>query len=269
MKEHQSYLKAAQGAAREAGRFLERNLNARSKVYFKGAVDLVTDADRRSQEMIFNRLSALFPGHDFLAEEGLSEKHGAEYRWIFDPLDGTTNFAHHFPIFSVSIALELRGEVICGVVYDPTRDEMFWATKGGGAFLNGKKIRVSVMGEQDKSLLATGFPYDIRISRVNNIAHFNNFIVRAQAVRRCGSAALDLCYLGCGRFDGFWELKLKPWDVAAGVLIVREAGGLVTDFKGNEFRAYNSEVLGSNGLIHGQMIETLRLGRAKKLKSKK
>jgi len=146
---------------------------------------------------------------------------------------------------------------------------MFWATKGGGAFLNGKKIRVSATGELDKSLLATGFPYDIRISRVNNIAHFSNFIVRAQAVRRCGSAALDLCYLGCGRFDGFWELKLKPWDVAAGVLIVREAGGLVTDFRGNEFRAYNSEVLGSNGLIHGQMIETLRLGRAKKLKSKK
>jgi len=262
--EQRDFLGAAREAAREAGRFLRQSLDESREIYYKGPLDLVTEADRQSQEMIFARLSASFPEHDFLAEEGLCRNRGSEFRWIFDPLDGTTNFAHRFPIFSVSIALERRGEVVCGVVYDPMREEMFSAAKGLGADLNGEKIKVSATGEIGKSLLATGFPYDIRVSRINNLDHFVNFCLRAQAVRRCGSAALDLCYVACGRFDGFWELKLKPWDVAAGSLIIREAGGRATDFQGKEFVAFESEVLGTNGLIHEEMREVIKLGLSEK-----
>ncbi len=264
MDEQRDFLGAAREAAREAGRFLRQSLDESREIYYKGTLDLVTEADRQSQEMIFARLSASFPEHDFLAEEGLCRNRGSEFRWIFDPLDGTTNFAHRFPIFSVSIALERRGEVVCGVVYDPMREEMFSAAKGLGADLNGEKIKVSATGEMGKSLLATGFPYDIRVSRINNLDHFVNFCLRAQAVRRCGSAALDLCYVACGRFDGFWELKLKPWDVAAGALIIREAGGRATDFQGKEFGAFESEVLGTNGLIHEEMGEVIKLGLSEK-----
>jgi myo-inositol-1(or 4)-monophosphatase len=264
MSDLQTYLSAAREAAREAGRFLRQSLDESQEIYYKGALDLVTEADRRSQEMIFARLSASFPEHDFLAEEGLCRNRGSEFRWIFDPLDGTTNFAHRLPIFSVSIGLERRGEVVCGVVYDPMREEMFSAAKGLGATINGKKIKVSAMGELGKSLLATGFPYDIRVSRINNLDHFANFCLRAQAVRRCGSAALDLCYVACGRFDGFWELKLKPWDVAAGALILREAGGRATDFQGKESGAFEGEVLGTNDLIHEEMREVIRLGLSEK-----
>ena len=264
MDEQRDFLGAAREAAREAGRFLRQSLDESREIYYKGPLDLVTEADRQSQEMIFARLSASFPEHDFLAEEGLCRNRGSEFRWIFDPLDGTTNFAHRFPIFSVSIALERRGEVVCGVVYDPMREEMFSAAKGLGADLNGEKIKVSATGEIGKSLLATGFPYDIRVSRINNLDHFVNFCLRAQAVRRCGSAALDLCYVACGRFDGFWELKLKPWDVAAGSLIIREAGGRATDFQGKEFVAFESEVLGTNGLIHEEMREVIKLGLSEK-----
>jgi len=262
--ELRDFLSAAREAAREAGRFLRQSLDGSREIYYKGTLDLVTEADRQSQEMIFARLSASFSEHDFLAEEGLCRNRGSEFRWIFDPLDGTTNFAHRFPIFSVSIALERRGEVVCGVVYDPMREEMFSAAKGFGADLNGEKIKVSATGEMGKSLLATGFPYDIRVSRINNFDHFVNFCLRAQAVRRCGSAALDLCYVACGRFDGFWELKLKPWDVAAGALITREAGGRATDFQGKKFGAFESEVLATNGLIHEEMREVIRLGLSEK-----
>ncbi len=257
--EIEAYLKVAVEAAREAGLMLKENLNASREIVFKGEVDLVTNFDNRSQEMIFRRLSGHFPGHDFIAEEGLVKKKGDDFRWIFDPLDGTTNYAHGFPFFSVSIALEFKGEIICGVVYDPMRDETFSGIKGEGAFLNGTKIRVSCIDELDKSLLATGFPYDLRVSDVNNIAHFNHFVVRAQAIRRCGSAALDLCYVACGRFDGFWELKLKPWDVAAAALIVQEAGGHLSDFANRAFHIHSHETLGTNGRIHGQMLDVLRL----------
>jgi myo-inositol-1(or 4)-monophosphatase len=211
--------------------------------------------------MIFRRLSAAFPGHLFLAEEGLSSGEKGDFRWIFDPLDGTTNFAHRFPIFSVSIALEYQGRIILGVVYDPMRDEMFQAVAAEGASLNGQRIKVSGTDDLNKSLLATGFPYDIRESPVNNIAHFNHFLTRAQAVRRCGSAAMDLCYVACGRFDGFWELKLKPWDQAAGALIVQEAGGRVSDFDGREFGINSQEALATNGLIHEAMVRVLQLGK--------
>ncbi len=255
------YLQAAVDAAREAGQMLKENLNVSREIHFKGEVDLVTNFDNQSQKEIFDRLSTNFTDHDFIAEEGLEQEKGGDFRWIIDPLDGTTNYAHRFPIFTVSIALEWRGHVICGVVYDPMRDEMFTGIKGEGAFLNGRHIKVSSIIELDKSLVATGFPYDLRESSDNNIAHFNNFLTRVQAIRRCGSAAMDLCYVACGRFDGFWELKLKPWDVAAASLIVEEAGGHLSDFQDGEFSIYSPETLGTNGLIHQQMVDVLKLGR--------
>lgn len=240
---------------------LRDNLGASREITYKGEVDLVTNFDDRSQQMIYEKLYRHFPDHDFIAEEGLDQEKGSAYRWIFDPLDGTTNYAHRFPVFCVSIALELDGQVVCGVVHDPTREETFTGTKGKGAFLNGERIGVSVLDELDKSLLATGFPYDLRESEKNNIDHFTHFVTRAQAIRRCGSAALDLCYVACGRFDGFWELKLKPWDVAAASLILLEAGGHLSDFENKEFSIYSQETLGSNGWIHQQMLDVLRLTR--------
>jgi myo-inositol-1(or 4)-monophosphatase len=255
------YLEAAKEAAWRAGRMLKKNIDASREVSFKGVIDLVTNFDNQSQRMILKRLSAIFPDHGFLAEEGLSETKGSEFQWIIDPLDGTTNYAHRFPVFTVSIALEAKGEVVVGVVYDPMREETFWAAKGEGAFLNGRKIRVSSIDDLNKGLLATGFPYDIRVSETNNIVHFNNFLTRAQALRRCGSAAMDLCYVACGRFDGFWELKLKPWDMAAGALMVHEAGGRVSGFQNEKFSLSRSNILASNGLIHQQMIGVLNLGK--------
>ncbi len=252
------YLQAAQEAALKAGQFLKKNLDHSGEIFYKGVVDLVTNCDTQAQRMIFDHLSKCFPDHDYLAEEGLSQRKGGEFCWIFDPLDGTTNYAHGFPVFTVSIALERKGEVILGVVYDPMRDEMFSAEKGGGAFLDAEKIKVSSVDDLDKSLLATGFPYDLRTSDVNNIAHVNNFLIRVQGIRRCGSAAMDLCYVACGRFDGFWELKLNPWDMAAGALVVKEAGGRISDFEGKEFVLSGSEILASNGLIHQKMVDVLQ-----------
>ena len=262
------YLMASEEAARKAGRLLKENINKSNEIYYKGAVDLVTPFDTKAQRTIFDHLSSFFPDHDYLAEEGLSQNKGAEMRWIIDPLDGTTNYAHHYPVFTISIALERKSDIVLGLVYDPMREEMFSALKGKGAFLNGKKISVSDIDELDKSLLATGFPYDVRISHKNNILHFNNFIIRAQGIRRCGSAAMDLCYVACGRYDGFWELKLKPWDTAAGVLIVREAGGQVSDFRGGEFSISGSEILATNGSIHQQMADILELKEFRPLNKK-
>jgi myo-inositol-1(or 4)-monophosphatase len=263
------YIEVAVQAAREAGQMLRENLDASREIVYKGEVDLVTNFDDRSQKMIFDRLVKDFPDHDYVAEEGLDREKGSAYRWIFDPLDGTTNYAHRFPFFSVSIALEFNGQIICGVVYDPMRDETFSGVKGEGAFLNGEKIVVSTVDDLDKSLLATGFPYDVRESEENNIAHFNHFVTRAQAIRRCGSAALDLCYVACGRFDGFWELKLKPWDVAAASLIVQEAGGHLTDFKNRTFSIHSQETLGTNGLLHRQMLGILHMTEAKEEREKR
>jgi len=258
MDRQDQFLEAAKAAAREAGGLLRENVDKRGEIMFKGVVDLVTHFDKRSQDLIFRRLSAAFPGHGFLAEEGLSLQGTSECRWIIDPIDGTTNFAHTFPVFCVSIALEQKGEIVLGVVYDPMRDELFEAVRGCGAFRNGARVRVSDIPELGKALLATGFPYDVRTSSFNNIREFNAFIVRAQAIRRCGSAALDLCYVACGRFDGFWELKLKPWDVAAGALIVEEAGGRVSDFEGQAFDPFNQRALASNGRIHEEMRAVLK-----------
>lgn len=251
------HLTVAKDAAFQAGKMLKQNSCTPQEVHYKGAVDLVTDFDKRSQDIIFKNLSIHFPDHDFLAEEDLCEEKGSEYRWIIDPIDGTTNYAHSFPVFCVSIALAFKEEAKLGVIYDPMREEMFTAVKGQGAALNNKRIHVSSVRELDLSLLATGFPYDLRESRVNNFDHFFNFATRVQGIRRGGSAALDLCYVACGRFDGFWELKLQPWDVAAGRVIVLEAGGHVSDFQNSDPGLSAEETLATNSLIHEQMVHIL------------
>jgi myo-inositol-1(or 4)-monophosphatase len=252
-----SFKKTAIDAAKSAGLLLKRNIGRRHTIEFKGVIDVVTEMDIKAEDMIMKTIKARFPEHGILTEESFEQKSGSGYRWIIDPLDGTTNYSHGFPIFCVSIALEREGEIILGVVFNPMLNELFTAEKGKGAYLNNKRIRVSGISELTKSLLATGFPYDVRTSRDNNISHFANFAVRAQAIRRAGSAALDMCYVACGRFDGFWELKLKPWDTAAAMLIIKEAGGIVTDFKGSAFSLYSGETLASNGLVHDEMIEIL------------
>ncbi len=224
-------------------------------VRHKGTVDLVTDADHAAEVAIVEVLRGTFPRHDILAEEADYGQVESSYRWIIDPLDGTTNYAHGFPWFAVSIALEVRGEVQLGVVYNPFHQELFVAEKGKGAFLNDIQIRASSVKRLDEALLATGFPYDRKESPVNNFDHFYNFQMAAQACRRAGAASLDLAYVAAGRLDGFWEMKLKPWDVAAGKLLVEEAGGCMTDLGGTPFDIYGNECLASNGLLHDSMVQ--------------
>jgi len=245
--------------AKGVGDYTYRLSHRKKCIAYKGKVDLITQFDKKSQDLIIKGLTKEFPDFGILSEENVDKRQNKNIKWIVDPLDGTTNFAHDLPIWSITIALEVEGEVVLGVVYDPTRMEMFSAVKGRGASLNGKKIQVSKTRRLDKSLLVTGFPYDVRESRNNNLSHFANFTVRAQAVRRLGSAALDLGYTACGRFDGYWEIRLSPWDQAAGSLILKEAGGRVTNFKGRPFNIYGDEVLGTNGLIHHQMMKVLNL----------
>lgn len=252
------FKKTAVDAAKKAGLLLKKNIGKAHRIEFKGAIDIVTEMDKNAENLIIKTLKKAFPKHGILTEESDEQKSASEYRWIIDPLDGTTNYSHGFPVFCVSIALEKDGEIVLGVVFNPMLNELFTAEKGKGAYLNNKKIKVSHIKELTKSLLATGFPYDVRTSEQNNIANFANFAVKAQAIRRAGSAALDMCYIACGRFDGFWELKLKPWDTAAAMLIINEAGGVVTDFKGRPFSFYSGETLASNGLIHAEMIDILQ-----------
>ena len=243
--------------AKKAGALLKENVGKVGRIEFKGAVDIVTEVDRKSEELIMAAIGKTFPGHGILTEESPEVKQDSPYKWIIDPLDGTTNYSHGFPFFCVSIGFEEAGEVTFGAVYDPMLDELYTAEKGIGAALNGKKITVSAINDLGRGLLATGFPYDLRASRDNNLDFFSEFSLKAQAIRRAGSAALDLCYIASGRFDGYWEMKLRPWDVAAGALIVEEAGGRVTDFSGGPFSIYGRECLASNGLIHEDMIRIL------------
>lgn len=254
-----SFIQLAESAARLAGEPLlkaRRNLNVEFKG--EGRHNLVSNADREAESVIKTLILEKFPKHQILAEESGLHKNDSPCKWVIDPLDGTTNFVHGFPFFCVSIGLEINGNVELGVVFDPVRREMFSAEKGKGAFLNGNPIRVSEERELQKSLLVTGFSYDIRENPEKNFDHFYSFSLQGQAIRRTGSAALDLCYTAAGIFDGYWELTLSPWDMAAGSLIVQEAGGVVTGLDGNRFSIYQKSVIASNGLIHDQMIGTLR-----------
>ncbi len=252
-------LAIAERAAREAGALVYSKVDSLHSIEYKGEIDLVTEMDRRAEELIISIIRESRPDDGILSEERVEEKSGSTCRWIIDPIDGTTNYSHSFPFFCISIAFEVSGVLTAGVVYDPVRGELFTAVRSGGAFLNGKRVMVSTTAKVERSLLATGFPYDIRTSKENNLDHFSNFAVRAQAIRRAGAAALDLSYVACGRFDGFWELKLKPWDVAAAMLIIREAGGLVTDFSAESATVEDtSRIVASNSLIHKEMIEVLK-----------
>jgi myo-inositol-1(or 4)-monophosphatase len=258
MKETENNLKkTAVEAALQGGKILKKYQGKVKNIGFKGEVDLVTEVDRLSEDKIIRIIKRNFPEHGILTEESKGWETKSEYQWVIDPLDGTTNYAHNFPTFCVSVALEKSGKIVLGAVFNPVLDELFWTIKGKGAFLNKKRIFVSQTKKLSQSLLATGFPYDIRTSKENNLNYFANFAKRAQAVRRAGSAALDLCYLAMGRFDGFWELKLHPWDTAVGALLVEEAGGKVTDFRGKEFNIYLKEILATNGWIHKQMLEVI------------
>lgn len=244
--------------AKQAGKFLKENQGKISEIIEKGSfTNLVTDIDKRSEKMIVDFIHKNFPTHEILAEEGGETKSSSEYKWIVDPLDGTTNFTHGFPIYCVSVGLEYKGKIVAGVVYDPNFDELFVAEKGSGAFLNNSPIKVTQVSDLRHAMLATGFPYDVKDDPFNCIEHFNTFLLHAQAIRRLGSAALDICYVAAGRLDGFWEVNLHPWDTAAAVLIATEAGGKVTDFRGGEYSIYDKNILLSNGLIHDQMITVL------------
>ena len=246
--------------AREAGALLMQYFHQGLKIEYKGDADLVTAADRASEALIRERIKKQFPGHDVLGEEqGLNDQ-GSDYRWYVDPLDGTTNFAHGFPVFCVSMALEHRasksaaeGQRVAGVIYDPTRDELFTAEQGRGAHLNGQAIHVSKAARLKECLVATGFPSHKR-HKNPNIFFYHQITLRSHGVRRAGSAALDLCNVASGRFDGFWEFNLNPWDTAAGVLIVEEAGGRVSHFDGAPFQIDSRETLASNGLVHDELV---------------
>jgi myo-inositol-1(or 4)-monophosphatase len=248
------YLPEVEAIAREAGALLMGYFASHVTIEYKGDVDLVTEADRASEKMIVERLRSRWPEHGIVGEEGARSAPGADYRWYVDPLDGTTNFAHGYPVFCVSIGLVRKDEQLeVGVLYDPTRDEMFSAQRGQGATLNGKAIHVSQTKKLAESILGTGFPSHKR-HKNPNIHFYHQITLRSHGLRRAGSAALDLANVACGRYDGFWEFNLNPWDTAAGALLVQEAGGRVTRFDGSPFLLDSREVLATNGLIHQELI---------------
>ena len=250
--------RVAVDAARAAGRLLRDELAGVRRISYKGApTNLVTEMDARAEALIVNTLRASFPDDAILAEEGGALVGGSGRRWIIDPLDGTTNYAHGVPAFAVSIALERQGRVDLGVMYEPNMDEMFVAERGRGATVNDAPCAVSTTTSLDASLLTTGFPYDVRVRRDNNLAEYAAFSLRSRGVRRWGSAVIDLAYIAAGRFDGYWELHLMPWDVAAGALVVEEAGGRVTSIDGGPLDVDAPTLLASNGRIHDEMLAVL------------
>ena len=254
---YQGFVPAMEAIAREAGALLMGHFRQRVAIEYKGDADLVTVADRSSEALIRERITARWPGHDILGEEQGLVDTGSEYRWYIDPLDGTTNFAHGYPVFCVSMALEHLGKRIAGVIFDPTRDELFSAALGSGAYLNGEAIHVSKIANLAECLVATGFPSHKR-HKNPNIFFYHQITLRTHGVRRAGSAALDLCSVASGRFEGFWEFNLNPWDTAAGVLIVEEAGGRVSDFAGGPFEINSRQTLASNGLVHEALVAEFR-----------
>jgi len=258
----EAFERVACAAVAEASALLRATWRDAKTIHYKGAVDLVTETDRAAEALVTSRLRAAFPDHRIVAEEAssgvaLAPPPADTHVWYLDPLDGTTNFAHAYPHFAVSLALARGTELELAVVSDPLRDETFVARRGAGARLNGAPIAVSTTDDLERALLATGFPYDRRVHRDFYLAFTADLMTRAQGIRRNGAAALDLCYVACGRLDGFWEWKLHPWDTAAGTLIVREAGGAVSDFRGESFDLFGQQTLASNGRVHGAMVEIL------------
>jgi myo-inositol-1(or 4)-monophosphatase len=253
----QAILNTAEGAARQAGAYILEAMSGLRQVDYKGRVDMVTNVDRGSEALILENIRRAYPEHAILAEETGDNQLSSDWRWIIDPIDGTTNFVHGYPFFCVSIAVQFQRQTVAAVVFDPVHDEMFSALLGQGAFLNGAALRVSPTTDLSKALLATGFPYDLDDRWHRSMDYFKLFYCQTHGVRRDGAAALDLCYVAAGRFDGFWEYDLKPWDVAAGLLLVTEAGGKVTDFRGNPSGLGDGQLVASNGAIHERMLEVL------------
>lgn len=245
--------------AKEAGRVLMDHIDRRLTVKSKSTeIDLVTEADIASEKLIVEAIRNRYPAHSILAEEGLGEEQAGEFLWLIDPLDGTTNYAHGYPVFAVSIALQRGGETVLGVTYDPLRDELFCAEKGQGAYCNGRRLSVSDVTSLGRSLLATGFPYARAFIEDNNLAEFGRIMPRVQGVRRGGAAALDMAYVAAGRLDGYWEFHLSPWDWAAGDLLVREAGGRTSVASGQPWRLRSHNVVATNGLLHEELLAALK-----------
>ena len=254
------FVAVAAEAVLRAGGIQREHLGQRIQVEHKGEIDLVTQVDRDCEGAILRILRARFPEHDIVTEETDLERTGSGQVWYVDPLDGTTNFAHGYPFFCASVALTIDGAVVAGAVYDPVKDELFTAERGGGARLNGHPLHVSSESELLRSLLVTGFPYDVRADLAANLRLFNRFMGYARGIRRDGAAALDLCYLAAGRIDGFWEERLHPWDMMAGLLLIEEAGGRVSRFDGSPVGLGADEVLASNGVLHPAMMSVIRGG---------
>lgn len=260
-QETKIYLNFATTMAKSAGKILKDGFSKSKDIRYKGQIDPVTKFDVKSEKYIIGEITKKYPAHSILAEEGTDKDTASSFCWVVDPLDGTVNYAHRFPVYSVSIALMFDGKPLVGVVYDPEADELFSAGYKLGVTLNGKKIKVSNEKKLNRALLATGFAYNIKNARLNNLGHFSKMMKKAQAVRRLGSAALDLCWLAAGRLDGFWEFYLHPWDTAAAILIVTEAGGKVTTIESKQYSIFNDSILASNGQIHKQMKDILLAGR--------
>ena len=250
-----TFLPEIRQIAKQAGDLLMSHFG-NVDIEYKGEVDIVTKADRESEQLIVSAIHSRWPDHDITGEEGTDTRTGSEFRWYIDPLDGTTNFAHGFPVFCVSIALEHKGELFAGVVYDPTREEMFSAARGSGAELNGRKVQVSKTAQLSESIVATGFPSQKR-HKNPNIHFYHQITMKTHGIRRAGSAAIDLAYTACGRFDGYWELNLNPWDTAAGVLLVLEAGGIVTDLEGRRAGLVHGGIVAGNPAVHAWLLTQL------------
>ncbi len=252
------YLDIALEAAEKAGNIIRENFHEKKEIDYKGRINLVTNVDREAEKAVVETILKYYPKHNILTEETEHKQNASQpYRWVIDPLDGTTNYVHGFPFVCVSIALQKDGKSIVGVVYNPILNELFYAEKGKGSFRNSEPISVSDNADFSKSLLATGFPYDMLNEERNNISNFSKMIKKCRGIRRPGAAALDMCYVACGIFDGYWEVELYPWDTAAGVVILEEAGGKVTKFDGSKFSIFDKEIAASNGKVHGELLRVL------------
>lgn len=256
-RDAEKMVRFARELALQAGGILKKGFHQRISIEYKGRINPVTNIDLQSERLITRAIAKKYPTHTILAEEGANSRGSAGVRWVIDPLDGTVNFAHGFPVYCVSIGIEMDGELLGGAVFDPERDEMFWAIRGAGAYLNKKKITVTSESRLERCLMATGFAYDIGTAKRNNLGLFARVARKVQGVRRPGSAAIDLCWLAAGRLDGFWELKLAPWDTAAAKVVVEEAGGMTSRVDGRPHSIFSADLLATNGKIHRSMIHLL------------